>query len=899
VGQTEMNILFVDDNAQDRLIVARWAEKWGKKIDVLDSPEKLLKQLDGGVPMDVILLDWLMPTYTGLELCERIKSKRKNCYIIIVSSIQDEDAVVRALEAGADDFVHKPLHHSVLKKKIENGIQQLDAKKKTHIPWVVDPLNTEKLLELSYDIINRTIDTIPILMHRVLVKLQSTIKSGHLFIILEHAVQDAKSDIYYSIPDDPEKTHIKNCHVPAMSTRSDDRIQNLQTMSISPMIAEILNLKNLSGICVNFTTASSKTIYVGIANESSVAIEEAEVTYLSAIGEGLSKYTKSVESQVEQRELKYDLNLTLHHLDQGIWEWDLVTGNIQWSDHTSGTPELVYTCFADDMKLKYLGLHKDRVENLVQDHLNGQLATIEYEGLFELGPKEEWIKFRGRQVKVGGRNKIVGSYTIKTEQMSEIAVTIAAKKAIETTTNPIAFLDTDKKITYANSAFWRYVGMSSPFNPVPLSKVFLRIDHEDFESHEFSGKVHLPNGGTNYFTGRIDEIDSSVSRQFNEVLCLRDITSEILGRRKLIQSGSLEALGMLAGGIAHDFNNQLSIMKGFIDRTLSKFPNTDSLIENLGFVQNAVETTIGLTSKLLAFSRDTASPVEVININKILPPLISMLSHSLGPGIHIKMDSMDNLYDISIQPSDINAIMTNLAINARDEINGSGTISIEVKNEKFKGNSPAVKISVMDDGPGIPLRFLDRIFDPFFSTKPKDKGTGLGLSLVLDIVKSLGGTLEVATRPEFPGTRFDIWLPAISDTPNAEDAVPLKSPTPNLNGMNILIVEDNVLFCELIVDYLRKCNAKVTACHSCEEFQRNILNRTHIFDMVISDYLLPDGKSIDILQKFAPPKILMSAYMDSPNTLEEPWFENGIYLQKPFENSKLIQSILDLTEVVT
>ncbi len=266
---------------------------------------------------------------------------------------------------------------------------------------------------------------------------------------------------------------------------------------------------------------------------------------------------------------------------------------------------------------------------------------------------------------------------------------------------------------------------------------------------------------------------------------------------QLIQAQKMESVGRLAGGVAHDFNNMLQAIIGNVDLALALAPPDPAIRECLAEINNSARRSAELTRQLLAFARKQSVTPKVVNLNALITELLVMLRRLLGEHVELDYRAGADLWNTQIDPSQVDQVLTNLCINARDAISSSGQIGIETANVRFDethaalypGNSPGdyVVLRVSDTGAGMDAATRAQIFEPFFTTKAVGKGTGLGLATVFGIVKQNGGLIHVDSEPG-KGTTFSIYLPrSLAGPAPAEPAVALAKAT---GRETILLVED-------------------------------------------------------------------------------------------------------------
>jgi len=378
---------------------------------------------------------------------------------------------------------------------------------------------------------------------------------------------------------------------------------------------------------------------------------------------------------------------------------------------------------------------------------------------------------------------------------------------------------------------------------------------------------------------------------------------------QLRQSQKMEAIGQLAGGIAHDFNNLLTVISGYSEFSLRELQGDSDLRENLEEIKKAARRASDLTRQLLAFSRRQILEMEVLDLNTVLGDLDKMLCRMIGEHIELVTTFSENLGRIKTDRGQIEQVIMNLAINARDAMPSGGKIIIGTTNveldEDYAHKHTAVKpgryvmLSVSDTGVGMTPEVRDRIFEPFFTTKEKGKGTGLGLSTVYGIVKQSGGNIWVYSEPGH-GTTFKIYLP-IMDEP-FEEAVERKVSKELPGGSEtVLIVEDDKEVRMLAMRILKTQGYRVLEASHGGDALRVLEEWKGPIDLMVTDVVMPEMSGRELANRLIPfhPKIkvlFMSGYTDNA-IVHHGVLDKGInYIQKPFTMDGLgrkVREVLD------
>ena len=342
----------------------------------------------------------------------------------------------------------------------------------------------------------------------------------------------------------------------------------------------------------------------------------------------------------------------------------------------------------------------------------------------------------------------------------------------------IFIVDADARIEYANAVSLERFQMKSDAIGKPLFDVFPRESAEEMWK-ELSSV--FSSGKRQYFESRFETPSGDLwlgawlvplareAAQTPAVMGVaRDITERKRLEREFTQAQKMEAVGRLAGGVAHDFNNLLTAILGYADLLLKAVGSDSNVASDLREIRNAGERASRLTRQLLTFSRKQAFSPKVINLNDVVGELQKMLARIIGEDIVLDVAMERQLADTKVDPSQIEQLLVNLVVNARDAMPRGGTIRIQTTNaeldavfcRRHDGATPGrhVALIVEDTGCGITVDTLAHVFEPFFTTKPAGKGTGLGLSTVYGIVKQSGGYITIDSEPG-RGTTFTTYLP--------------------------------------------------------------------------------------------------------------------------------------------
>jgi len=372
------------------------------------------------------------------------------------------------------------------------------------------------------------------------------------------------------------------------------------------------------------------------------------------------------------------------------------------------------------------------------------------------------------------------------------------------------------------------------------------------------------------------------------------------------ESQKMESIGTLAGGIAHDFNNLLTVIQGHAQMAMLAMNESNPQYKDLTQIMNSSTRAASLTRQLLMFSRKQTVELKTLDLNQTIRNLLKMIQRLIGENIKVNTNMASDLPNVQADEGNIEQVIMNLAVNARDAMPDGGKLTIKTENilitdddQKYMPESRIgsfVRISVQDSGIGIPKEILSKIFEPFYSTKEKGKGTGLGLSVVYGIVKSHGGWINVYSEPE-QGTVFKIYLPASVSAFSEESATQAESKESLYgNGEKILVIEDEQGILDLASTALRQYGYVIQVASNGQEAKSVFEESKGNFQLIISDVILPDINGFDLVTKLivnnpSIPVVMCSGYTEErvkQSIIQDKGFR---FLQKPYSVSALLEMV--------
>ena len=473
------------------------------------------------------------------------------------------------------------------------------------------------------------------------------------------------------------------------------------------------------------------------------------------------------------------------------------------------------------------------------------------------------------------------------------------RSLIENALDLISVLSSEGVIGYASPSHERVLG----YSPGELAgKSLLNFVHS--EDQPRLAAVIEQGGETDSIEYRFRHKDGawrvldSCARNLSSVPAVQGIvvnSRDVTGRKKLEEqlqhSQRLEAMGRLAGGIAHDFNNLLMIVTGYSQILMNGMREGDPGRGDLEQVLKAANRASELTRQLLAFSRRQIVHAKVLDLNALVTDMDRMLRRVMGEDVELVAVLASDLKPVRADHGQLEQVLLNLAVNARDAMPAGGKLTIESANAHLTGKTGEfVRLSVSDTGAGIDSETQARMFEPFFTTKDPGKGTGLGLSTSYGIVKQHGGDIWVTSEPG-AGATFEIYLPAVSEIPEPREPV---APSPVLHGNEtILLVEDDAAVRHVLETMLRRHGYEVWACPSPEHALEVAARNGAAVRLLITDVVMPGMGGRDLAARLTAlcpglAVLYVSGYADTWNDLD------AAFLQKPFAPETLALKVREL-----
>jgi PAS domain S-box-containing protein len=438
------------------------------------------------------------------------------------------------------------------------------------------------------------------------------------------------------------------------------------------------------------------------------------------------------------------------------------------------------------------------------------------------------------------------------------------------------------------------------------------IEHElrklvsgEVRSSDHTVRLLRRDGGTIWVSANASPVQNAAGTPLYFLVYIRDVTERKTLEEQLRQAQKMEAVGQLAGGVAHDFNNLLTAIIGNAELLLREIETEDPRRLDVLEINRAAHRAATLVRQLLAFSRKQVLQPRVVDLNAVVTDLSTMLRRIIGEHVSLRLELEPDLGKVLADPGQLEQVITNLAVNARDAMPSGGTLAIRTANmdaDEVPGQNPEsmpllgplVEVSVRDDGVGMDERTLARLFEPFFTTKELGRGTGLGLATVYGIVRQSGGHIRVNSRLHH-GSTFTVYLPKVEGPGEGLDELPGWIDQPRAAG-TVLVVEDEVSVRRLASRVLRARGYRVLEASDGVEALQLVDRFGGPLDLVLTDIIMPGLSGPALVERLLPAtpelKVLyITGYSEDAIREHGLLPQGGALLEKPFTAHQLAERV--------
>ncbi|MDD5209339.1 MAG: PAS domain S-box protein [Elusimicrobiales bacterium] len=930
------DILVVDDSAASLQLISSMLTGEGYSVRIVESGELALSAAEGQPP-ELILLDVRMPGLDGFEVFNRLKAKPKTSEtpVIFLTGATDPDECVAGLKLGAVDFIAKSFDRESLLAKVRTHIELYRLRKKLEqqtvkyktlfensndaifVHGMVNSGEAGKFIEVNDIACSRLgysreellkltppgIDA-PGMEEKHRAALEELARTGHAVFEIEHAGKDGRN-----MPVE-------------ISSRVFDYGGLPHVLSIARDIAERKRaeaaLLAREKLACETNIAFSELLVNTELKTGNIGTSKSLLTETAARLAGVAR-ASIWEYSADGRELRC---LDLYESGPQKHSEGLVLSCVDYPRYFKSLQEKSHIAAADART--HPGTSEFTAGYLVPLGITSMLDGIipgsaGLAGVFcleHVGECREWLP---------EEENLLSTLSALTAMVFDVAKQKKAEagherllKAIEQAGEVIVIADPEGTIQYVNPAFEKVTGYTR-LEAIGNNPRILKSGQQDEDFYKnmwgkvTSGKtwegrmVNKRKDGTLYTEeATISPVRDQQGRIVNYVAVKRDITEQLKLENRLRQSQKMETVGLLAGGVAHDFNNILSAIMcnaGFLAKDIAP---GDPKHKDVKEIIIASERAAALTRQLLAFSRRQIMATRVVDINGLVGGMTRLLKRVIGEQTNVAVKLHPSPCTAIVDPGQIEQVIMNLALNARDAMNGGGTITLETEiinpPEEFfdtrpdlpKG--PLVCMKVSDTGSGMSQEIKDHLFEPFFTTKEQGKGTGLGLSTAFGIVKQSCGDIEVKSE-QGKGSVFTVYLPLVEAQPRGKDKDKDKDDRPLGKGHEtVLFVEDEESLRRLGERILLTSGYKVLVATDGQAALKLMEERGKPVDLLMSDVVMPgmSGRELGLelaRRKLVDRALYMSGYTDEA-IVRHGVLEPGIaFIYKPYTVEALLKKL--------
>ncbi|MBU0728657.1 MAG: PAS domain S-box protein [Proteobacteria bacterium] len=896
-----MKILIVEDNPDSRLLLRKMLEGTGHEVT---EAVHGLEALDNArhSPPELIISDILMPVMDGFKLCYEVKNDpalKEIPFIFYTATYVDLEDERLAMGLGASRYIIKPMDPAEFLKIIEEVLKDAESNEllvpyepiddPPHLFRKYDASISKKLsqkvreLDLYQKVFTSTLDGVLITNSDGVIREQNP----SLAVMFGYSSDDLSgrtpalflgNDVYrQGIAGAGRGTPVTG----ACETETRDGTRIMVDYSVAELhdergqiIALVWTIMDTTRRCEAEAGQKLFRSLVDASNDAIFVIDAQSSRLIDVNQRACLRLGYSRDELLGMRVIDLDFNFT----DMGLWGKHLVE----------------------------LDLHPETLIETQHRRKDGSVFPVEVSIVRTREAGEDLIMAVARDI------------TERQEsEARELAFQREWEKTFDAIDDIVTLQDKDMRITRVNRA------TSRVFNIEP-SRLLGRRCYEIFrEEREPCEGCPIPHALKNFesYTAEIEHKNldktfmvtaSPILDEYGEISSIahfaRDITEQKSLTTQLLQVQKLEAIGILAGGVAHDFNNMLTAILGYLELAMGRMEPGEPVMDELRQVESAANRATNLVRQLLLFSRKQPMEFISLNLNKSIAEVLKMLQRIIGEDIKLETEFDPECWEISGDPTNIDQVIMNLAVNARDAMPSGGRLTIRTQNvaldreycKVYPESRPGefICVTVADSGQGMTDSVLKQIFVPFFSTKGEGRGTGLGLAVVYGIIKSHRGWINVYSEPGL-GTSFKIYLPRASEVFSEQDKEQdVGFATLQGKGERILVVEDDKPIRNLIANALQRNGYSVKSAGNAEE-AIEIFGGGGNFDLVATDVVMPGMTGLELADRLLAitsglPILVWSGYTDKKSQwlrIKEKGFS---FLEKPFLMKNLLQTVKDL-----
>lgn len=899
----KIKILFIEDLQDDVIIAEETLRREGIVFEstTVTSLEDLKAALQNMKP-DIVVSDYNLPGFTAIDALRLCRKYDPMIPFVVLTGSINEEVAVKCLKEGADDYVLKG-HMKILPHTIKDAL----SKKRIE----AERLSALRLLEMSEERYRYICQTISDYAYAFRVEEDGTMRGEW--------VSESFCKVFgFTIPEIDERggwqSMVHPDDLPIAIEHTKRVISGSSDITVFRFITRWGESRWLKDYAVPvFDKETGRVTRIYGASQDITEQKQAE--------ENLSELAKRFHHLLSSSPVvTYSLRIT----EQGF--------NLSWVSENIKAKTGYEVNEAFEPHWWSSNIHPDdRDEILKKSSLLFEQGEQSHEYRFRKKDGSYiWIhdKLRLIRDKEGRPLEVIGSWTditdkkvVQEELEKERRLLLSI---METSPAGIVVTDETGKIIYSNRTFCQMVGHEIGINGLSCEELrcrFLNVSGEPIPVEDIPIEkvlttkspvnfmqfmIERPDGKKLVFSSNASPILDSKGNIKGVVCITLDITEQKKLEKQYLQAQKLEAVGRLAGGIAHDFNNLLSAIIGFSEMALNQLKKDEPVWEYIKNVYDSGEKAKVLIRQLMLFSRGQVQRLEILNLNNVISGLQKMLSRVIGEDIILKIETDKDLFPVKADRAQIEQVIMNLVVNARDAMPEGGTLIIGTENVELTESysydlvdlppGRYVRLSVSDTGTGMTEEVKQHIFEPFFTTKEHGKGTGLGLATVYGIVKEHKGVIHVYSEIG-KGTTFKIYLPATLE--KAGEVREVKTDEIAGGTEAVVIVEDSEEVRRFSSLALQENSYKVTSFDSPLKALEYIKTTDEKIHLVLTDLVMPEMSGRELAEEIKKFRkdirfLFMSGYTDDTCMVKDIKEGAADFLSKPFTVTQLLKKVKEV-----
>jgi PAS domain S-box-containing protein len=945
-----LRVLIVEDSVDDAELLLRQLRRAGydpvsERVQTADAMKTALER----GTWDLVVCDYTMPQFDAPTALTLLNQSGRDVPFIVVSGSIGEDIAVTMMKSGAHDYILKqnltrfvPALQRELREAENRRQQRVTAQARQQLEIeraeLLDRLTQENedltaLTQVTANAIS-TLDLdelLRVLLGRVIEAMHAD--SATILLVDGPELQVRASAGAVNLSDSTHVKHVGECLAGSVAVRM--KPVYVEDAAVDPLITDPLirerGIRSMLGVPLKRHGTLIGVLHVDWltvrpCRDREVHLLEIAAERCAAAIYNAQMYQEARRSAAALSESEENFRQLAAHINEVFWMTDVAKNRMIY---ISPAYETIWgrTCAAVYASPhNWLdAIHPEDRERIVQAALNNQ-ATGTYEEEYRIVRPDgtiRWIHDRGFPVRdtAGKVYRIAGVAQDITERKQAEESLRLQSAALKAAANSIVITDRNGTIEWVNPAFTALTYYQAEDaigkNPSELSKSGLHDQpfYRDLWNTILAGHVWHGEVTNRRKDGSLYSAEQSITSVKDArgvithfVAIGQDLTEQKRLEVQFLHAQKMEVVGRLASGIAHDFNNLLTVINGTVELVLMDLNEGDTLREDLQAIAKAGMSAASLTRQLLAFSRKQIMKPVALDMNTLLADLKDMLQRLIGEDIDLTIVSAKDVGRVIADPGQIEQVVMNLAVNARDAMTKGGMLTIETRNVVLDAASaaahpslqpgPHVRLTVSDTGGGMDEATRAQIFDPFFTTKEVGAGTGLGLSTVYGIVRQSGGSIEVSSELGM-GATFTIYLPLIGDAVHKDPPAPTIVPVDGAE--TVLIVDDDEAVCRLTKRILQSAGYTVLAASSGGEAVLLLERHDGPVHLMLTDMVMPQvsGRELAAHLTGIRPRmkvLYMSGYTDDTILRRGLLDQAAHFLAKPYTTAELTRTVREVLD---